>query len=82
MSDLASQRRYMIEHHIKQRGVHSQRVLDAMTEVPREDFVPSYLRADAYEDAPLPIGDGQTISQPYIVAFMVKRWSCPAARGC
>jgi protein-L-isoaspartate(D-aspartate) O-methyltransferase len=60
----------MIEQHIKQRGVTSPRVLDAMAKVPRERFVPPELAARAYDDAPLPIGQGQTISQPYIVAYM------------
>ena len=72
MSDLASQRQHMIEHHIKGRGVRSPLVIAAMNEVPREAFLPSHLRDHAYEDAPLPIGEGQTISQPYIVAFMVE----------
>ena len=72
MSGFASQRAYMIEHHIKGRGVRSALVLDAMNEVPRERFLPSHLRDYAYEDAPLPIGEEQTISQPYIVAFMVE----------
>ncbi|CAN1724287.1 protein-L-isoaspartate(D-aspartate) O-methyltransferase [Hyphomicrobium sp. 1Nfss2.1] len=72
MSGFASQREYMIEHHIKGRGVRSPLVLDAMNEVPRERFLPSHMRDYAYEDAPLPIGEEQTISQPYIVAFMVE----------
>lgn len=52
------------------RGVRDQRVLAAMRKVPRREFVPEEFRARAYEDTPLPIGEGQTISQPYIVAFM------------
>ena len=72
MSDFARQRQYMIKHHIEARGVRSPLVLEAMETVPRENFLPSHLREYAYEDAPLPIGEEQTISQPYIVAFMVE----------
>lgn len=60
----------MVERHIAGRGIRDQRVLDAMATVPREDFVPEHLRDRAYEDRPLPIGGGQTISQPYVVALM------------
>jgi protein-L-isoaspartate(D-aspartate) O-methyltransferase len=62
----------MVEHAIIARGVRSELVLDAMRMVPRESFLPSKLREFAYEDAPLPIEEGQTISQPYIVAFMTE----------
>lgn len=55
------------------RGIADQRVLAAMRRVPREEFVPAELRAETYEDHPLPIGYGQTISQPYIVAFMTEQ---------
>ncbi|MCK5497431.1 MAG: protein-L-isoaspartate(D-aspartate) O-methyltransferase, partial [Hyphomicrobiaceae bacterium] len=72
MPDFAEERRYMVEHHIEARGVRSPLVLNAMRTVPREEFLPAHLRDDAYEDTPLPIGEGQTISQPYIVAFMVE----------
>lgn len=72
MPDFAEERRYMVEHHIEARGVRSSLVLNAMRTVPREEFLPAHLREDAYEDTPLPIGEGQTISQPYIVAFMVE----------
>ncbi|CAN5179000.1 protein-L-isoaspartate(D-aspartate) O-methyltransferase [soil metagenome] len=54
------------------RGISDPRVLEAMLSVPREQFVPEDLRADAYADSPLPIGHGQTISQPYIVALMTE----------
>ncbi len=54
------------------RTVHDRRVLDALLEVPRERFVPAELRPYAYEDSPLPIGEGQTISQPLIVAMMTE----------
>ncbi len=72
MSDLAKQRAYMVKHHIESRGVRSPLVLEAMGAVPREEFLPSHLREYAYEDTPLPIGEEQTISQPYIVAFMTE----------
>lgn len=63
-------RRLMIERDLKGRGIKDQRVLAAMDATPRHLFVPQRLRTFAYDDRPLPIGDGQTISQPYIVAFM------------
>ncbi|OGQ37144.1 MAG: protein-L-isoaspartate O-methyltransferase [Deltaproteobacteria bacterium RIFCSPHIGHO2_12_FULL_43_9] len=62
----------MIEHQLKSRGIKDQRVLKAMSAVPREEFVPEDLRRFTYEDGPLPIGHGQTISQPYIVALMTE----------
>jgi protein-L-isoaspartate(D-aspartate) O-methyltransferase len=62
----------MVEHQLVARGVRSRAVLDAMEKVRREGFVPSYLGEFAYEDAPLPIEEEQTISQPYIVAFMIE----------
>ncbi|HUJ36852.1 MAG TPA: protein-L-isoaspartate(D-aspartate) O-methyltransferase [Hyphomicrobium sp.] len=75
MTDHSKQRQYrqyMVEHHIAARGVRSPLVLQAMGTVPREEFLPSHLREYAYEDTPLPIGEEQTISQPYIVAFMTE----------
>lgn len=66
----AAQRAEMVEKQIRRRGVRDPRVLAAMATVPREEFVPDEFRQKAYDDAPLPIGDGQTISQPYIVAAM------------
>jgi protein-L-isoaspartate(D-aspartate) O-methyltransferase len=68
--DFSKQRRDMIEHQIAARGVRSELVLEALRKVPREQFLPSHLREFAYEDTPLPIAEGQTISQPYIVALM------------
>ncbi len=68
----SSLRKEMVEHHIAARGVRDELVLDAMRKVPRELFLPSNLREFAYEDAPLPIAGEQTISQPYIVAFMAE----------
>lgn len=65
-------RRDMVKYQIKSRGVTDDRVLRAMDKVERHLFVPSGMRNMAYEDTPLPIGEGQTISQPYIVAFMTE----------
>ena len=62
----------MVRYQIEGRGVRDKRVLDAMRRVPRHMFVPPESRALAYEDYPLPIGGGQTISQPYIVALMTE----------
>jgi protein-L-isoaspartate(D-aspartate) O-methyltransferase len=63
----------MVAEQLKPRGVKSKAVLDAMLNVPRHLFVPENLQGSAYEDSPLPIGLGQTISQPYIVAFMTEQ---------
>src|SRR5436190_8160173 len=71
-NNLASLRDEMVEQDIAARGVRDELVLDAMRKVPRELFVPENLREFAYEDSPLPIGAGQTISQPYIIAFMAE----------
>jgi protein-L-isoaspartate(D-aspartate) O-methyltransferase len=60
----------MIDRDLRGRGIKSEKVLGAMDSVPRHMFVPGNLRAHAYDDRPLPIGEGQTISQPYIVALM------------
>lgn len=62
----------MVKYQIRQRGVKDEKVLNAMLAVERHRFVPAAYRAEAYEDYPLPIGEGQTISQPYIVAFMTE----------
>jgi len=62
----------MVEQQLVPRGIHDARVLDAMRRVPRHLFVPARQAPYAYEDHPLPIGDGQTISQPYIVALMLQ----------
>jgi protein-L-isoaspartate(D-aspartate) O-methyltransferase len=68
----AAERRTMIESQIRKRGVSSPRVLEAMASVRRHEFVPLEFRNDAYADKPLPIGEGQTISQPYMVAAMTE----------
>lgn len=72
MKRIETQRQRMIEKHLIRRGMKDKAVLQAMTEVPREAFLPPSMRDVAYEDAPLPIGEGQTISQPYIVAIMTE----------
>lgn len=71
MKDLRARRAEMVKNQIRARGIDDKRLLDAMSEVPREMFVPERLRESAYEDSPLPIDAGQTISQPYIVACMI-----------
>src|SRR5262249_15598887 len=71
--DFAEQRQRVVEQQFETRGIKDERVLAAMTKVPREEFVPADARVDAYEDGPLPIGYDQTISQPYIVAFMTEQ---------
>jgi protein-L-isoaspartate(D-aspartate) O-methyltransferase len=63
-------RERMVRNQIEARGIRDPRVLQAMRTVPREEFVPENVRSHAYDDGPLPIEDGQTISQPYIVALM------------
>ena len=68
----AELRSAMVKCQIAPRGIEDVRVLQAMSEVPREEFVPDAFREEAYEDGPLPIGHGQTISQPYTVAFMAE----------
>lgn len=62
----------MVERQIRRRGIGDPRILEAMETVPRHRFVPARLQSRAYDDGPLPIGDGQTISQPYIVARMAE----------
>lgn len=65
-------RQAMIENHIKGRGIKDRRVLDIMGKIPRHLFVDEHVRDRAYGDHPLPIGEGQTISQPYVVALMTE----------
>ena len=65
-------RERMVESQIKARGIKDERVLQALLKVPRHLFVPEEMRSFAYGDEPLPIGEGQTISQPYIVAYMTE----------
>jgi len=70
--DYAAARKNMVARQLVARGIRDRRVLDAMEEVPRHLFVAEHLRREAYDDNPLPIGDGQTISQPYMVAVMTE----------
>jgi protein-L-isoaspartate(D-aspartate) O-methyltransferase len=71
MPDFAALREAMIERHIAARGIDDPAILAAFRDVPREAFVEDSLAAHAYDDGPLPIGNSQTISQPYIVALMI-----------
>jgi protein-L-isoaspartate(D-aspartate) O-methyltransferase len=73
-----AQRERMVRTQLAERGIRDVRVLDAMRNVPRHEFVPESLRQEAYEDHPLPIGEGQTISQPYIVAAMLEHLALQA----
>jgi protein-L-isoaspartate(D-aspartate) O-methyltransferase len=68
--DWRGERQRMVEQQLRSRGIRNERVLAAMREVPREEFVPLELRIQAYADAPVPIGFGQTISQPFMTALM------------
>ena len=68
----ALNRQTMLESHLRGRDIHDARVLEAMAQIPREQFMPEKYAAAAYDDNPLPIGMGQTISQPYIVALMTQ----------
>jgi protein-L-isoaspartate(D-aspartate) O-methyltransferase len=72
-AEFATHRQRMVEQQLKPRGIMDERVLAAMAKVPREEFIPVDARADAYEDGALPIGYDQTISQPYVVAFMTEQ---------
>jgi len=65
-------RQHMVDSQLRARHIADQRVLEAMQRVPRHEFTPEPYRSQAYEDHPLPIGEGQTISQPYIVASMLE----------
>jgi protein-L-isoaspartate(D-aspartate) O-methyltransferase len=67
-----AERKFMVGHQLHSRGIRNRRVLDAFESIPRHLFVPEEYRISAYDDCPLPIGFGQTISQPYIVAYMLQ----------
>ncbi len=71
-NEFALKRQRMVKEQIKARNISDQRLLDVMLRVERHFFVPAHLQSFAYEDRPLPIGEGQTISQPYIVALMTE----------
>ena len=68
----AARRRRMVEHQLRSRGIYHSAVLEAIAEVPRERFVPARKSREAYQDHPVPIGHGQTISQPYVAALMLQ----------
>jgi protein-L-isoaspartate(D-aspartate) O-methyltransferase len=70
--DWETERRTMVDRQLRRRGIRDERVLQAMSEIPREEFVPPDLRVMAYGDAPVQIGWGQTISQPYMTALMAQ----------
>jgi protein-L-isoaspartate(D-aspartate) O-methyltransferase len=70
--DWATERRHMVEVQLRRRGIRDERVLSAMNEIPREEFVPAESRLEAYIDGPIPVGYGQTISQPYMTALMAE----------
>jgi protein-L-isoaspartate(D-aspartate) O-methyltransferase len=72
VADFAAQRERMVKEQLIMRGINGERVLAAVRKVPREEFVPEQFRAASYADQPLPIGYDQTISQPFIVAFMTE----------
>jgi protein-L-isoaspartate(D-aspartate) O-methyltransferase len=71
-AELTQQRAEMVDAQLRRRGIRDERVLRAMEIVPRHEFVPWQLQREAYQDSPVPIGEGQTISQPYIVAHMLE----------
>lgn len=70
--DWPSARRNMVDRQLRKRGIRDPRVLEAMLRIPREEFVPPGSRACSYRDEPVPIGFGQTISQPYMIALMAE----------
>lgn len=72
MADFEALRNMMVESQLIPRGIKDKRVLDAMRKVPRHIFISTYLQDKAYNDSALPIGEGQTISQPYMVAIMTE----------
>ena len=71
--EFAVERERMVKEQVAMRGVTDERVLRAMRKVPREQFVPEQIRGQSYSDGPLPIGYDQTISQPFVVAFMTEK---------
>jgi len=75
LDEFEAVRHAMIESQLRRRGIRDEKVLEAMDTVPRHEFVPADFRKRSYDDSPLPIGEGQTISQPYIVAAMTSALS-------
>ena len=78
---LTNRRLAMVSEQIAGRGIRDSRLLQAMREVPRHEFLPKSARDNAYEDRPLSIGEGQTISQPYIVCLLYTSPSPPDQTG-
>src|SRR5438874_9875149 len=72
LDDFANERKHMVESQLRKRGIHDERVLDAMARTPRHYFVPEEYRSQAYGDHPIPISENQTISQPFIVAVSLQ----------
>ena len=72
MTDFKLLRELMVQEQLEPMGIHDPAVLAAMGEVPRHEFVPPEMKRMAYQDGPLPIGEGQTISQPFMVAYMIQ----------
>ena len=72
MADSSTVQRAMLVSVLRRKGISDPRVLNALGEIPREQFIDDTLQAEAYRDGPLPIGEGQTISQPYVVALMTE----------
>jgi protein-L-isoaspartate(D-aspartate) O-methyltransferase len=72
-SEFVAERQKMVQEQLKPRGIHDERVLAAMAKVPREAFVPENMRSQSYADSALSIGHDQTISQPFIVAYMTEQ---------
>jgi protein-L-isoaspartate(D-aspartate) O-methyltransferase len=72
MDERANERQHMVQRHLVARGIRDPEVLRAMSVVPRHRFVPDEVSAEAYDDHPLPLSLGQTISQPYVVAWMAE----------
>src|SRR5438128_3460164 len=68
----AGERRRMVETQLRNRGIHDERVLDAMARIPRHNFVSEEFKSQAYADHPIPIGENQTISQPFIIAVSLQ----------
>ena len=71
-ADTVQQRGWMVARQVEARGIRDTRVIEAMRRIPRHAFIAAAMRREAYEDTPLPIEEGQTISQPYIVALMLE----------
>ncbi len=74
-ADSSTLQRVRLTSSLRRKGIRDTRILNAIGEIPREEFIDDSLRCEAYRDTPLPIGEGQTISQPYVVALMIEALS-------